>query len=150
VKGKEYLWRLIGRRRQRWGFFRGRGAGDGDGLAVRGVCRHMGGLELAKLVTKLAAEYNDAWLVVERNNHGSGVLAFVETSASASGCTDKAAGGVVDDFRKPAGGVGEAGRRAGGAAGVLSEPEASGGVQEFCEAAERRNGSAGRGRTTTG
>ena len=40
---------------------------------------HVGGLELARLVTGLAAEYNNAWLVVERNNHGSGVLALAET-----------------------------------------------------------------------
>ena len=39
----------------------------------------MGGLELARLATELAAEYNHAWLVVERNNHGSGVLALAET-----------------------------------------------------------------------
>jgi len=31
-------------------------------------------------VTALAAEYNHAWLVVERNNHGSGVLALAETA----------------------------------------------------------------------
>jgi len=41
---------------------------------------HVAGLELARLVTELAAEYNGAWLVVERNNHGSGVLALVETA----------------------------------------------------------------------
>jgi hypothetical protein len=40
----------------------------------------MGGLELARFVTGLAAEYNGAWLVVERNNHGSGVLALAETA----------------------------------------------------------------------
>ena len=40
---------------------------------------HVGGLELATVVTDLAAEYNHAWLVVERNNHGSGVLALAET-----------------------------------------------------------------------
>jgi hypothetical protein len=39
---------------------------------------HVGGLELTRLVTELAAEYNRAWLVVERNNHGSGVLALAE------------------------------------------------------------------------
>ena len=39
---------------------------------------HVGGLELARLVTSIAAEYNQAWLVVERNNHGSGVLALIE------------------------------------------------------------------------
>ncbi len=41
---------------------------------------HVGGLELARLVTALAAEYNHACLVVERNNHGSGVLALAETA----------------------------------------------------------------------
>jgi hypothetical protein len=35
-------------------------------------------LELARLVTDLAGEYNQAWLVVERNNHGSGVLALAD------------------------------------------------------------------------
>ncbi len=41
---------------------------------------HVGGLELARLTTELAREYNGAWLVVERNNHGSGVLAHVEAT----------------------------------------------------------------------
>jgi len=40
---------------------------------------HVGGLELARLMTELAAEYNQAWLVVERNNHGSGILALLES-----------------------------------------------------------------------
>jgi hypothetical protein len=40
---------------------------------------HVGGLELARLITELAAEYRHAWLVVERNNHGSGVLALADT-----------------------------------------------------------------------
>ena len=80
VKGKEYLVAVDP----------AGGGSDGDfsaaevlemetGLQCAEFAGHMGGLELAKLVTKLAAEYNDAWLVVERNNHGSGVLAFVET-----------------------------------------------------------------------
>jgi len=50
------------------------------GLQCAEFAGHVGGLELAKLVTALAAEYNDAWLVVERNNHGSGVLSLVEAS----------------------------------------------------------------------
>ena len=41
---------------------------------------HLGGMELARFVAGLAAEYNGAWLVVERNNHGSGVLALLEQS----------------------------------------------------------------------
>lgn len=49
------------------------------GLQCAEFAGHVGGLELATLVTGLAAEYNRAWLVVERNNHGSGVLALAET-----------------------------------------------------------------------
>jgi hypothetical protein len=49
------------------------------GLQCAEYAGHAAGLELAKLVTALASEYNQAWLVVERNNHGSGVLALAET-----------------------------------------------------------------------
>lgn len=49
------------------------------GLQCAEFAGHVGGLELARLVTALAAEYNQALLVVERNNHGSGVLALIET-----------------------------------------------------------------------
>jgi hypothetical protein len=49
------------------------------GMQCAEFAGHVGGLELARLVTGLAAEYNGAWLVVERNNHGSGVLALAET-----------------------------------------------------------------------
>jgi len=49
------------------------------GLQCAEFAGRVGGLELARLVTALAAEYNQAWLVVERNNHGSGVLALAET-----------------------------------------------------------------------
>jgi hypothetical protein len=51
-----------------------------SGLQCAEFAGHVGGLELARLVTDLAAEYNGAWLVVERNNHGSGVLALAETA----------------------------------------------------------------------
>ena len=50
------------------------------GMQCAEFCGHVGGLELARLVTELALEYNGAWLVVERNNHGSGVLALLETA----------------------------------------------------------------------
>jgi hypothetical protein len=49
------------------------------GLQCAEFAGHVGGLELAQLITAVAAEYNGAWLVVERNNHGSGVLALAET-----------------------------------------------------------------------
>ena len=50
------------------------------GLQCAEFAWHLGGLELARFVTELATEYNGAWLVVERNNHGSGVLALAETA----------------------------------------------------------------------
>jgi len=39
---------------------------------------HLSAAELAGLVARLAKNYNNAWVVVERNNHGSGVLAHLE------------------------------------------------------------------------
>lgn len=50
-----------------------------SGLQCAEFAGHVGGLELARLVTDLAQEYNAAWLVVERNNHGSGVLSLIES-----------------------------------------------------------------------
>jgi hypothetical protein len=49
------------------------------GLQCAEYAGHVGGLELARIVTDLAREYNRAWVVVERNNHGSGVLAYLES-----------------------------------------------------------------------
>jgi hypothetical protein len=49
------------------------------GLQCAEFAGHVGGLELARFITALAAEYNGAWLVVERNNHGTGILALAET-----------------------------------------------------------------------
>jgi len=80
VKGKEYLVAVDP----------AGGGSEGDysaaqvlemetGLQCAEFDGHVGGLELAELVTDLAGEYNGAWLVVERNNHGSGVLALAET-----------------------------------------------------------------------
>jgi hypothetical protein len=58
------------------------GGTEGDletGLQCAEYAGHSGGLELARMVTDLAREYNRAWVVVERNNHGSGVLAYLES-----------------------------------------------------------------------
>lgn len=49
------------------------------GLQCAELREHLGGLELAEMVAALAREYNEAWLVVERNNHGSGLLAYLES-----------------------------------------------------------------------
>jgi hypothetical protein len=67
------------------------GGSDGDysvaevleletGLQCAEFAGHVGGLELARLIAELATEYNSAWIVVERNNHGSGVLAHLEAT----------------------------------------------------------------------
>jgi hypothetical protein len=66
------------------------GGSDGDysaievldvetGMQCAEYAGHVGGLELARFITDLAREYNRAWVVVERNNHGSGVLAYLES-----------------------------------------------------------------------
>jgi hypothetical protein len=66
------------------------GGSDGDysaaqildletGLQCAEFAGHVGGLELAELLVKIAGEYNSAWLVVERNNHGSGVLSLLQS-----------------------------------------------------------------------
>jgi hypothetical protein len=63
------------------------GGSDGDysaaqvvelesGLQCAEFAGHLAGMQLAELITNLARDYNDAWLVVERNNHGFGVLAL--------------------------------------------------------------------------
>ena len=49
------------------------------GLQCAEFAAHLGGAELARVVADLAREYNQAMLVVERNNHGAGVLALAET-----------------------------------------------------------------------
>lgn len=45
-----------------------------SGLQCAECASHLGSLEAAKFLAELGHEYNDAWLAVERNNHGHGVL----------------------------------------------------------------------------
>jgi hypothetical protein len=67
------------------------GGEDGDFAAVQVIDRITGiqcaelqerlqPSELAKVAVELAREYHDALIVVERNNHGSAVLAYIETN----------------------------------------------------------------------
>ncbi len=51
----------------------------GTGLQCAELQARLPVLELAQAAAALAREYNDAWLVVERNNHGSGVLAYLKS-----------------------------------------------------------------------
>lgn len=66
------------------------GGADGDFAAVQVIelqtgmqCaelrQRLGVLELAKVAAELAREYGGALLVVERNNHGAGVLAYIDS-----------------------------------------------------------------------
>ncbi|HTB98163.1 MAG TPA: hypothetical protein VK716_14220 [Terracidiphilus sp.] len=48
------------------------------GLQCAEFAGHVGGCELAELVTALADEYNQALLVIERNNHGAAIVAFAQ------------------------------------------------------------------------
>jgi hypothetical protein len=51
----------------------------GTGLQCVELQAKLSPLELAEQAANLAKEYNDAWVVVERNNHGSGVLAYLHS-----------------------------------------------------------------------
>ena len=121
------------------------------GLQCAEFAGHVGGLELARLVTELAAEYNQAWLVVERNNHGSGVLALLETVCGYGRIYRQGgqAGWLTTSVSRPA----ALGRLD---AGLVEQPErfmsrqAAGRVQELCAAAGRWKSGRGRERTTTG
>ena len=121
------------------------------GLQCAEFAGHVGGLELARLVTALAAEYNGAWLVVERNNHGSGVLALAETVCGYERIYRQGgqAGWLTTSVSRPA----VLGRL--DAALVeeperFHEPEAAGRVPELCAPAKGRHRERGRERMTTG
>jgi hypothetical protein len=51
-----------------------------QGMQCAEFAAHVRPRELARIAVELAREYNNAWLVVERNNHGSAVLGSVEES----------------------------------------------------------------------
>ena len=114
------------------------------GLQCAEFAGHMGGLELARFVTGLATEYNGAWLVVERNNHGSGVLALAETACKYGRIYRQGgqAGWLTTSVSRPAS-AGTAGCSAGRGAGAVPEPTSAGGVPELCAAGERQLGGAG-------
>ena len=80
VKGKEYVVAVDS----------AGGGADGDFAAVQVIERasglqcaelqqRLGTLELARVSAELAREYGGALIAVERNNHGSGVLAYLDS-----------------------------------------------------------------------
>ncbi len=50
------------------------------GLQCAELRERLGALELARVAAGLAREYGGAWVVVERNNHGAGVLAYLDSA----------------------------------------------------------------------
>ncbi len=77
---------------------------QGLGLQCAELRGYLNPRELAREAAALAREYNGALLVVERNNHGSGVLACLHSTAPLCGDLRAArAGGLVDDSGFPAG-----------------------------------------------
>ncbi len=51
----------------------------GSGVQCAELQQRLGTLELAKVSAELAREYGGAMIVVERNNHGAGVLAYLDS-----------------------------------------------------------------------
>ena len=106
------------------------------GLQCAEFAGHVGGLELAQLVTQLAAEYNSAWLVVERNNHGHGVLALLENVCPCARHLSAVwSAGLAHHIGEPSGSDWATERRTDRAAGSLHEQAAPGGVPKLCASA---------------
>ena len=145
VKGKEYLVAVDP----------AGGGSEGDysaaqvlemetGLQCAEFAGHVGGLELARLVT-------GAGHGVQRRVAGGGAEQPRQRRAGAGGDGVQVradlpagrAGGLADDEREPAGDAGAAGCGAGGGAGAVPEPAAAGRVPELCAAAEWEHGRAG-------
>jgi hypothetical protein len=91
------------------------GGADGDFAAVQVIeqesglqCaelrQRLGPLELAKGAAKIAREYGNALLAVERNNHGSAVLAYLDSSEHYANvyAMDGQAGWLTTAGNKPA------------------------------------------------
>jgi hypothetical protein len=61
----------------------------------------MGGKSLANKASKIAAEYNQAQLVVERNNHGHGLLAWLAEYPNLYRAGDGSAGWLTNAATRP-------------------------------------------------
>jgi len=63
----------------------------------------VGGIELMELSRQIAWDYGTAWLVVERNNHGSGLLSLLQEKGYARICkgTDGKDGYLTTSVSRP-------------------------------------------------
>jgi len=75
-----------------------------SGLQCAELRKRLGPLELAKRAAKIAREYGNALIAVERNNHGSGVLAHLDSSEHYANvyAMDGAPGWLTTAGNKPA------------------------------------------------
>ena len=96
---------------------------------------HYSPRELALKLIELGKAYNNALLVVERNNHGYGVLANLRAGGYQKIFCDGGPGRLADFGGDPAGDDREPGRHFVGAADVVSEHAAADGVQDVYPAA---------------
>ena len=51
-----------------------------SGMQCAELQERLGTLELARVAASLGREYGGAWIAVERNNHGAGVLAYLDAT----------------------------------------------------------------------
>jgi len=90
------------------------GGSDGDcsaiqvldmelGMQCAEYAGHVGGIELMELSRQIAWDYGTAWLVVERNNHGSGLLSLLQEKGYARICkgTDGKDGYLTTSVSRP-------------------------------------------------
>jgi hypothetical protein len=75
-----------------------------SGLQCAELRQRLGPLELARVAAEMAREYGNAMVVVERNNHGSGVLAYLDSSEHYANvyAMDGAPGWLTTAGNKPA------------------------------------------------
>ena len=122
-----------------------RGGGAGDGLQCAELQARLGTLETAEQAAALAREYNGALVVVERNNHGAGVLAYLHGVCRYGNVyeQDGQPGWLTSSLSRPHDDR-AAGAGAGGAVRRCFQPQAAGGVPDVCAAEEWPGRGAGR------
>ena len=101
----------------------------------------LGTLEVARAAATLAREYAGALVAVERNNHGAGVLAYLDSTERYGRLYERdGVAGWLTTGGKQGGDDQPHGRAVGGDAVDVSEPAAAGGVQDVCESCRRPAG----------
>jgi hypothetical protein len=76
-----------------------------SGLQCAEFAGHVTGMELARVVSEIAWEYNRAWIVVERNNHGAGVIWLLQNQLGYRAiyeASDGQAGWLTTSVTRPA------------------------------------------------